>query len=332
MAGAEPRRAAAGGTEPCRAVAGGIERCLSAGGSIASGVPTRRAAGLALLGGFAGFAGLGGLGGCATRTSGGTPIDTQYVARSQDSRARYLVIHYTQANFELSMQILARGELSVHYLLSDERPPRIYRLVDEGRRAYHAGLSRWQGQGHLNAMSIGIEIVHPGVINGADGPVFLPWRDDQIDVLVPLVRDIVDRHGITPDRVVGHSDIAPQRKVDPGPLFPWKRLADAGLAVWPDERRVAEARPRHERELPPAAWFQRQLARVGYEVNETGQWDEPTRRVVAAFQMRFRPARFDGLADAETAALLEALLPPGRAPTLAPNPAPAAAPPNGAAP
>ncbi len=194
-----------------------------------------------------------------------------------------------------------------HYLLSDESPPRIYRLVDENRRAYHAGLSRWQGQGPLNAMSIGIEIVHPGVLPGVGPPAFVPYRDDQIDALIPLVQDIVRRHGIRPDRVVAHSDIAPQRKVDPGPLFPWKRLADHGLVVWPDPQRVAEQRPRFEQQLPDAAWFQDALARVGYDVPRNALWDAATQRVLAAFQMRYRPARYDGLADAESAALLQVL-------------------------
>lgn len=246
------------------------------------------------------------LAGCAA-WSPGPDIDTRYQSVSQDSRAQFLVIHYTQANLELSLKILARGDLSVHYLLSDETPPRIYRLVDESRRAYHAGFSRWQGQGPLNAMSIGIEIVHPGVLPGPEGEQFVPYRDDQIEALVVLVRDIVRRHQIRPDRVVGHSDIAPSRKVDPGPLFPWKRLADLGLAVWPDASRVAEALPGFERELPDAAWFQSALARVGYDVPTSGQWDEATRRVMAAFQMRFRPERHDGLADAHTAALLQVL-------------------------
>ncbi len=254
------------------------------------------------MGALAGAAAL--LAGCAPL---GPVIDTRYTAVSQDSRAQFLVIHYTQESFEASLQILAQGGVSAHYLLSDESPPRIYRLVDENRRAYHAGLSRWQGQGPLNAMSIGIEIVHPGVLPGVGPPAFVPYRDDQIDALIPLVQDIVRRHGIRPDRVVAHSDIAPQRKVDPGPLFPWKRLADHGLVVWPDPQRVAEQRPRFEQQLPDAAWFQDALARVGYDVPRNALWDAATQRVLAAFQMRYRPARYDGLADAESAALLQVL-------------------------
>ena len=122
------------------------------------------------------------------------------------------------------------------------------------------------------------------------------------------MRDIVQRHNIRADRIVGHGDIAPQRKVDPGPLFPWKRLADEGLILWPEASRVAQLRPEMERQLPDTAWFQRSLAEHGYETPRHGQFDEATRRVLAAFQMRYRPARFDGQPDAETAALLAALL------------------------
>jgi N-acetylmuramoyl-L-alanine amidase len=252
------------------------------------------------------------LGGCASPGPGALTIDTSHTSVSQDSRVQFLVIHYTQANFELSMKILARGGLSVHYLLSDESPPRIYRLVDENRRAFHAGLSSWQGQGPLNAMSIGIEIVHAGVLPDEQGLRFMPYRQDQIDALIPLIKDIVQRHQIRPDRIVGHNDIAPQRKVDPGPLFPWKRLADEGLIRWPDAQRVAEQLGSFERALPDPAWFQAALAAQGYEVPRHGTLDEATRRVIATFQMKYRPSRHDGQPDAETAALLQALAPATR--------------------
>jgi N-acetylmuramoyl-L-alanine amidase len=110
--------------------------------------------------------------------------------------------------------------------------------------------------------------------------------------------------------VLGHSDIAPGRKPDPGPLFPWKRLADEGLIRWPDAARVAALRPMYEQSLPDVAWFQQRLARVGYLVPMDGTLDEATRNVLVAFQMRYRPARFDGTPDAECAAMLAALTTP----------------------
>jgi N-acetylmuramoyl-L-alanine amidase len=240
------------------------------------------------------------LAGCA-----GPIIDTTYTSSSQDSRVQYLVIHFTSEGFEPALKILTTGPVSSHYLVRDN-PPTVYRLVDERRRAYHAGVSSWQGQTQLNAASIGIEIVNDGDHGGG----FAAYPPEQIDVVVALVKDIVARHRIRPDRIVGHSDIAPQRKVDPGPLFPWKRLADEGLIPWPDPTEVAIRRERFERELPTVQWFQQRLAKHGFAVPMNGELDPATVRVIAAFQMKYRPARYDGMPDAETAALLDVLVAP----------------------
>lgn len=244
-------------------------------------------------------------------TTAAPPIDTRHRARGQDSRVQFLILHFTNLDFARSLQVLTEREVSAHYLLSDEQPPRIYRLVPEDRRAWHAGLSSWKGQTQLNASSIGIEIVNAGDQPGPDGqPRFAPYPADQIDLLLRLVRDIVARHQIRPDRVLGHSDIAPQRKVDPGPLFPWHRLAEAGLVQWPEAARVAALLPAHQAQLPEVAWFQQRLATHGFQVPQHGQLDADTRRVLAAFQMKYRPALYAGQPDAETAALLQALVEP----------------------
>jgi N-acetylmuramoyl-L-alanine amidase len=235
-------------------------------------------------------------------------VDTRHSAQGQDSRVLFLILHYTEADFERALRILTQQQLSAHYLLSDESPPRIYRLVDEDRRAWHAGESFWAGHTMLNASSIGIEIVNPGLVILADGSRgFAPYPEPQIEALITLVRDIVARHAIRPDRVLGHSDIAPQRKIDPGAAFPWRRLAEAGLLRWPDAGQVDALRPRYAAALPEVAWFQQALARVGYRVPDGGLLDTATRRVLATFQMKYRPARFDGTPDAETAALLQVL-------------------------
>ncbi|WP_199873134.1 N-acetylmuramoyl-L-alanine amidase [Ideonella sp. A 288] len=242
------------------------------------------------------------LAGCST----GLVVDTRHTAQGQDSRVLFVVLHYTDEGFEESLRILTRQQVSSHYLVSDESPPRIYRLVDEGRRAWHAGDSFWKGHGMLNASSIGIEIVNGGGRPQADGSMrFAPYPDAQIDAVIALVKDIVARHGIAPTRILGHSDIAPQRKIDPGAAFPWKRLAEAGLIPWPDADAVAARQAQHQAKLPDVAWFQQSLGALGYLVPLTGTLDEPTRRVIAAFQMKYRPARFDGQPDAETAALLD---------------------------
>ncbi|MCE2909150.1 MAG: N-acetylmuramoyl-L-alanine amidase, partial [Burkholderiaceae bacterium] len=153
-------------------------------------------------------------------TEGGIPVVTTHTAKGQDSRALFLVIHYTVADLPQSLHILTEREVSAHYLLTDETPPRIFRLVDENRRAWHSGVSGWKGHRLLNASSIGIEIVHPGFRKGPDGArQYLPFGDAQIDALVPLVRDIVTRHRIRPERVLGHGEVTPAYKEDPGPTF-----------------------------------------------------------------------------------------------------------------
>jgi N-acetylmuramoyl-L-alanine amidase len=125
--------------------------------------------------------------------------------------------------------------------------------------------------------------------------------------VVALVKDIAARHKVRPDRILGHSDIAPQRKVDPGPQFPWKRLADEGLIPWPDAATVTRWQRDYEAALPSPAWFQRALFRHGFLVADHGQWDDASRKVLAAFQMKYRASLYDGQPDAETAALLTAL-------------------------
>lgn len=239
----------------------------------------------------------------------GPPIDTSYTAVSQGSRVRFLVLHYTEAEWPRALKILTEGPVSSHYLVRDD-PPTIYRLVDESRRAWHAGLSSWKGNTQLNASSIGIEIVNMGLQGPVEIGSFADYPPEQIDAVIELCKDIVKRHGIPPDRVVGHSDIAPQRKVDPGPKFPWHRLAQAGLILWPTAATVAERLPAFQQQLPDVAWFQQQLALHGFAVPAHGELDDATRRVIRAFQMKYRPARFDGEPDAETAALLDALVRP----------------------
>ncbi|HYC36254.1 MAG TPA: N-acetylmuramoyl-L-alanine amidase [Usitatibacter sp.] len=246
------------------------------------------------------------LGGCAS----GPPIDTTYRSVGQDSRVMFLVLHFTNESFASSLETLTQGRVSSHYLV-DEKPPIVYRLVEEERRAWHAGLSSWKGYTQINASSVGIEIVNLGLRGPLEDPSsFADFPGEQIDTVIELSRAIVKRHGIKPEHVVGHSDIAPQRKVDPGPKFPWKRFADAGLIHWPKEETVAARRPAFEASLPDVSWFQLRLAQHGFAVPMHGDLDMPTRNVLRAFQMKYRPARYDGTPDAETAALLDALVNP----------------------
>ena len=132
----------------------------------------------------------------------------------------------------------------------------IYKLVDENQRAWHAGESQWKGRTWLNSSSIGIEIVNKGFRDTPQGRVWYPYTEGQIQTLIALLKDLKTRHGVPGANIVGHSDIAPQRKVDPGPLFPWQRLAEAGLIRWPDAAQVASRRGEFEQALPDALWFQ----------------------------------------------------------------------------
>jgi N-acetylmuramoyl-L-alanine amidase len=242
--------------------------------------------------------------GCAQPT-----IDTRYHAISQDSRVRFIVLHYTEIDFARSLHRLTQEEVSSHYLVND-RPPVIYRLVEENQRAWHAGPSFWQGYTNLNSSSIGVEIVNLG--NGGDPSApYAEYPAPQIKQVIELVRDVERRHGVRPDRVLGHSDIQPLTKQDPGPSFPWFQLAQAGLIVWPDPEATAAARARYSQEIPAVPWFQQHLRTHGFDVALNGQLDEATRATLSAFQMKYRPARYDGMPDAETAALLDVCTRPG---------------------
>jgi N-acetylmuramoyl-L-alanine amidase len=263
------------------------------------------------------------LAGCATTppptpvnvpftTPGGIPIDVSVTARGQDSRVLFLIIHYTVLNLPDSIRVLTQNEVSSHYLLTDHASPRIMRLVDEYQRAWHAGPSSWKGNRQLNASSIGIEIVHPGARILPNGErEYLPFPPEQINALIPLVQDIVKRHQIRPERILGHGEVTPAYKEDPGPTFPWKLFADLGITPpWPDAARVAAQRAVFEALLPDAAWFQQALARHGYAVAATGVFDRQTERVLMNFQMRYRPADYSGKPDAESAAILWVLTQP----------------------
>jgi N-acetylmuramoyl-L-alanine amidase len=198
-----------------------------------------------------------------------------------------LVLHYTELPLQESLDILSdptrETRVSAHYVLAEDGT--VYRLVPEARTAWHAGRSSWRGREALNATSIGIEIVN---LHGDrhDYPV------QQIAALIDLCREILARHpAITARNVVGHSDIAPTRKIDPGLRFPWQTLAEAGIGLWP--------RPGAE---PLEADVHAALRRIGYTA------DLPLPEIVATFQRRYRPARTDGVADAETRALMAGLL------------------------
>ncbi|MCC2595141.1 N-acetylmuramoyl-L-alanine amidase [Pusillimonas sp. MFBS29] len=241
---------------------------------------------------------------CSTYNPNVLDIDRSIQATSQNSRVEFIVLHYTSTGNEASLNILSRRNVSSHYLITREERPHVYQLVDESRRAWHAGVSAWFGRSDMNSGSIGIEIVNQGL----EGEQWDTYDPVQMQVLASLLHEIIKRHQIKPHNIVGHSDIAPQRKIDPGPRFPWKQLADQGIGRWYDEDLARQ----YEQEflaqgLPDAAWTQAALQRLGYTVPDTGQLDSKTRNVIAAFQMHYRPDRYDGVPDAQTLAIMKAL-------------------------
>lgn len=239
---------------------------------------------------------------------------TEAVSRNQTSRVRLLVIHYTAEDFANSLRLLTQGEVSAHYLIPEQPPlsagrPVAWQLVPESQAAWHAGISYWRGAVQLNSVSIGIELENEGYRCALLGECrWAPYSPEQVTLLTHLARDILQRHQIAPQNVVAHSDIAPQRKVDPGPLFPWKALADAGIGAWPDADRVRFYLASRAPSEPVAPrLLLNKLARYGYEVSDS-MTAQQQQRVIAAFQMHFRSQRFDGIADAETEAIVDSLL------------------------
>jgi len=243
----------------------------------------------------------------------GYMVDGRERATAVQPRVRHLVLHYTAGDFESSFATLSRGKVSSHYLLPQALTaghPIVFQLVPEDQTAHHAGISFWQGRTNINDTSVGIEIVNRGAQGAGDAVPWQAFTPFQIMLLKELGRDIVERYGIAPHRVVGHSDIAPDRKDDPGPLFPWKALAEAGIGAWPDSDTVAyHLAQREPGELvADIGSLQTRLRRYGYDAPVTGRQDLKTTEILMAFQMHFRPSDYRGIADAETDAILDALL------------------------
>jgi len=214
-----------------------------------------------------------------------------------------LLLHYTgMRSCEEAVARLTSGEakVSAHYTIDEDGT--IYAHVPEHLRAWHAGVSWWRGSSDVNGRSVGIEIVNPGHEFG-----YRAFPEAQIDAVIGLGLAIVARHPIPPRNVIAHSDVAPGRKTDPGELFPWRRLAQVGLGLWVEAKAGRDAPLSNGMTGERVVELQSGLARYGYGVDATGVYDARTEIVVEAFQRHFRPARFDGVADGETQALLAAL-------------------------
>jgi N-acetylmuramoyl-L-alanine amidase len=216
-----------------------------------------------------------------------------------------LILHYTATETaEAAIRWLAdpSSKVSCHYVVDEAG--RITRMVPEGERAWHAGVSYWRGSRDINSRSIGIEIQNVGPAGG-----YPDFPEPQMRAVVDLCADIVRRHRIRPEHVLGHSDVAPHRKIDPGEKFAWSRLARAGVGLWVepgppgDGPLLAIGSTGHE-----AARLQRLLRELGYDCPPTGVFDPATETIVRAFQMHWRPARVDGRGDASTLDTLQRLI------------------------
>lgn len=232
-------------------------------------------------------------------------VSPNFGPRADGARVDIVILHYTgmdSAEAAEAWLCNPASEVSSHYLVHEDG--RIVQMVREADRAWHAGRSSWHGDTDINSRSIGIEIANPGPEGG-----YPDFAAPQIEALIRLLRDITARRGIRPERLLAHSDVAPGRKVDPGAKFPWRRLFDAGLGHLATPVSGCAVAP----SVPGQAGdhveqLQSMLQLYGYGVEITGQFDAATSDAVQAFQLHFRPSRADGIADAETLAMLHALL------------------------
>lgn len=261
------------------------------------------------------------LSGCATSPAeierrDGYFASHAFKANGQNERVRFLVMHYTALDDKESLKTLTEEQVSAHYLIpyklgSNQDKPVVLQLVDENKRAWHAGVSSWNGRTNLNDTSIGIEIVNPGYTDSMLGHyVWYPYSEKQIAAITALAKDIIHRYQIAPDNVLGHSDIAPLRKLDPGKLFPWERLAAMGIGAWPDKQTINKyLAGRSPYDPVEVSSIQTLLKQYGYDqIPQNGILDENTRKTLSAFQMHFRPADINGNPDAETEAIARALV------------------------
>ncbi|MFT7259656.1 MAG: N-acetyl-anhydromuramyl-L-alanine amidase AmpD [Glaciecola sp.] len=255
-------------------------------------------------------------------------------SKNYSYRVKSLVMHFTAVNYQESVDALVKeGNVSSHYLIPKADDPsypyndiNVFQLVDENQRAWHAGISYWQGRSGLNDHSIGIELVNTpfcqeddslpqimprivGAEKNRDLCIFPDFEEKQIQLLIKLGKEILARNpDIEPTAVVGHADIAPSRKNDPGPRFPWYRLYQEGIGAWYDNQNLTHHWLAFNHTLPSLALVQKSLNAYGYDLVPTGKMDQQTIDTLAAFQMHFVPWKVTGEVDNLTAAAIFALV------------------------
>ena len=256
--------------------------------------------------------------------AGAETIDpVTYNSVGQNFRQRFIVLHYTALDDESSIKVLTEQEVSAHFLITTSDNEPIYNLVPEDKRAWHAGESEWKSSKNLNDSSIGIEIVNLGLnevtLTDSDTATAralknqyrqAPYTEEQIKKIAILVKYLSEKYEIAPENILGHSDIAPQRKLDPGPMFPWKELYDKyNIGMWydEDEKNKIQTEIGAEFSTLTVTAYQNEFKKFGYAIQITGVYDKQTANVIKAFQLHFRQENFNGALDIETYSILKAL-------------------------
>lgn len=264
------------------------------------------------------------LSGCAVHSAPHYVIDKSHQAQGKSQRIRFIVLHYTAENEAASLEILTKGNVSAHYLVPLANDHTIYQLVAENERAWHAGAGGFDGRQILNDTSIGIEIVNLGIApefrgqnakmaleanNGYHPPHhYVDFTELQIQKVAHLVQDIAARYEIEPTNIIGHSDMAPSRKIDPGAKFPWEQLyRQYGVGAWYDESDKQQFMADGSFKSASIPEIKQLFSDYGYQINDSEEWDKPSRDVIYAFQLHFRPQKINGVMDLETYAILKAL-------------------------
>ncbi|WP_366099763.1 N-acetylmuramoyl-L-alanine amidase [uncultured Cetobacterium sp.] len=245
---------------------------------------------------------------------------SKYKSKSYNERVRFVILHYTALNDERSITALTKNNVSSHYLVTQERYDSVYSLVPDTQRAWHAGTSSFDGYKNLNDNSIGIEISNLGYSSASkqktanlkegivDTAMFYPYNDAQVFKIGMLLRELTTKYKINPKYILGHSDIAPTRKFDPGPKFPWKHLYDHyGVGAWFEKKDFNTFYSQDLFNSYSIKDLKDELRKYGYDINSTDNWDLQSKKVVSAFQMHFRPRKVDGVFDLETFAIIKAL-------------------------
>ena len=248
-------------------------------------------------------------------------IDSEtYQATGKSERIKSIVLHYTVSDNARSINTLTKGQVSAHYLILDHDDNKVYNLVPESERAWHAGDGGFAGRTILNDTSIGIEIVNSGIkpeyrdalkngnLDYHPYDHYVAFDELQIKKVAQLVQDLAARYNISPKNIIGHADMAPSRKIDPGAKFPWQRLyKEYGIGAWYDEFDKQYFMNQDEFAAATIPEIKQAFRDYGYQINDTDEWDKASRNVVYAFQLHFRPQQPTGDLDLETYAILKAL-------------------------